>query len=108
MNQSRKPALSRSRRAEAIEDIGSNPSANAAIGDVIAARFSRRALLKGSLAATAIAALPGYAAIGEALIGKAQAQSQAPAHSPPRSTSATLPLARMKISASPRAIRPTC
>jgi uncharacterized protein len=35
---------------------GTNPTDNATMGDIIAARFSRRALLKGSMAVTAIAA----------------------------------------------------
>jgi secreted PhoX family phosphatase len=46
-------------RAQACEDAentGSNPSANPSIGDVIAARYHRRDILKGALGVAAIAA----------------------------------------------------
>src|SRR5262245_54161746 len=48
--------LSRSQRYERSEDIGRNPTANATIGDVIAARFNRRDLMKGALGVAAISA----------------------------------------------------
>jgi secreted PhoX family phosphatase len=46
----------RAQAFEASEDIGRNSSDNATLGDVIAARYNRRDLLKGALGATAIAA----------------------------------------------------
>ena len=41
---------------EELENIGRNPTSNRTIGDVIAARFNRRELLKGTLGVAAIAA----------------------------------------------------
>ncbi|GBD50094.1 PhoX family protein [Methylopila sp. Yamaguchi] len=49
----------RTTRAVACEDaenVGRNSSANPTLGEIIAARFSRRDLMRGALAATAIAA----------------------------------------------------
>ncbi|MDB5544993.1 MAG: dTDP-glucose 4,6-dehydratase [Hyphomicrobiales bacterium] len=46
----------RSQIAEAAEDTGSNTSDNASMGDIIAARFSRREWLRGALAVSAISA----------------------------------------------------
>ncbi len=48
--------LNRSQQAEDAENIGSNPSSNLTMGDVIAARFSRRDWLRGALAVSAISA----------------------------------------------------
>jgi secreted PhoX family phosphatase len=48
--------ISSTRAFEALEDSGRNPSRNTTLGDVIGARFNRRDLLKGALAATAISA----------------------------------------------------
>lgn len=48
--------LTRARAYEESEDIGRNPTDNATIGDVIAARLGRRDLLKGALGIAAIAA----------------------------------------------------
>src|SRR5690606_14262627 len=48
---------------EASEDIGRNPSAAPTIGDVIARRFGRRDLMRGALAASAVAAAFGPAAL---------------------------------------------
>jgi secreted PhoX family phosphatase len=56
----------RSRVADTNEDIGSNPTGNASMGDVIGQRFGRRNFLRGALATTAIGALPGYALLGGA------------------------------------------
>lgn len=64
----------RSVLAEEAEDHGTNPSGNATIGDVIAERLSRRALLRGALAVTVTAAMvedlvaarPAYAANADA------------------------------------------
>ncbi len=46
--------ISATKAYEESEDIGRNPSENATLGDVIGARFSRRDLLKGALAAIVI------------------------------------------------------
>jgi secreted PhoX family phosphatase len=53
---SRKPAMSRSQAYEESENVGRNASANPTMGDVIAARYNRRDLLKSSLAVAAIGA----------------------------------------------------
>src|SRR5688572_24118401 len=45
---------SRSQLYEASEDTGRNGSANRTMGDIIAARFNRRDLLKGALGVAAI------------------------------------------------------
>ncbi|MEO1102820.1 MAG: alkaline phosphatase PhoX, partial [Pseudomonadota bacterium] len=58
--------VTRSQRAEAAEDIGSNPSDAPTIGDVIATRFNRRDLMKGVLGFTAIAATVSPLAIAAA------------------------------------------
>lgn len=58
------------------EDVGSNPTANPAIGDVIAARFGRRGMLRGMLALGATTALSGTALT--ALTGKAEAAAALP------------------------------
>jgi uncharacterized protein len=53
-------------RASELEDsgdFGNNPSPNLTMGEVIATRFSRRDLLKGSLAVTAITATIGTRAL---------------------------------------------
>jgi secreted PhoX family phosphatase len=53
-------------RASELEDsgdLGNNPTANLTMGEVIATRFNRRDLLKGSLAVTAIAATVGTRAL---------------------------------------------
>ncbi|HEX8417703.1 MAG TPA: PhoX family phosphatase, partial [Methylobacterium sp.] len=47
----------RSQAAEDGEDVGANPSANPTFGDVVAARFDRRDLLRGLLGVGAIAAV---------------------------------------------------
>ncbi|MCJ2047969.1 PhoX family phosphatase [Methylobacterium sp. J-078] len=51
------PTRTRSQAAEAAEDAGSNTSANPTFGDVVAARFDRRDLLRGLLGVGAIAAV---------------------------------------------------
>src|SRR6201999_3666277 len=48
--------LTRAQAFEASEDVGRNASDNPTLGDVIAARFSRRDLLKGTLGVAAISA----------------------------------------------------
>lgn len=49
-------ATFRTSQLEAADGPGRNPTANATMGELIAARFSRRGFLKGSLAVSAIAA----------------------------------------------------
>ena len=51
-----KPAMSRSQAFEESENVGRNASANATMGDIIAARYNRRDLLRNSLAVAAMAA----------------------------------------------------
>ncbi|HET7410455.1 MAG TPA: dTDP-glucose 4,6-dehydratase, partial [Paracoccaceae bacterium] len=55
--------VTRSQRADAAEDAGRNRSAAPAIGEVIAARYGRRDVLKGALGCTAIAAVAGPPAL---------------------------------------------
>ncbi|MGF7163454.1 hypothetical protein FHS85_005122 [Rhodoligotrophos appendicifer] len=57
MNEMMKPrGQFRAHAYEASDDVGRNDARNETMGDIIAARFSRRALLKGALAVTAIQA----------------------------------------------------
>ncbi len=65
--------LSRSARFDASEDVGSNPTGNPTMGDVIAARLSRRDVVRGALAASAIAIAVSPVALAAAA-GKARAQ----------------------------------
>ncbi len=65
--------LTRAQAFEESENIGRNPTDNPTIGDVIAARFHRRGLLKGALGMAAIAATVSPLAIAAA--GRAQAQN---------------------------------
>ncbi len=48
---------------EGREDIGSNPTDNPTMGDVITARFGRRDLMRGMLAGTALSAILGPGAL---------------------------------------------
>ena len=53
-------------RASELEDsgdVGVNPTANGTMGEVIAARFNRRDLLRGTMAVTAISATLGHRAL---------------------------------------------
>ena len=61
------------RACEESDDIGRNPTDNPTIGDVIAARFDRRDILKGALGVAAIAATVSPLALAAA--DGAQAQS---------------------------------
>src|SRR5215207_1828004 len=64
-------------RASELEnsgDVGNNPTDNLTMGEVIATRFSRRDLLRGSLAVTAISAALG----GRALAADEQPATAAP------------------------------
>ncbi len=64
---------------EALEDNTSNDTGNATLGDVISIRFSRRELMRGSLAVTAASAL-----LPDATLPKAMAQTPpAAAHTVP-------------------------
>jgi secreted PhoX family phosphatase len=58
---------------EESEDIGSNPSANSTLGDVIAARFDRRDLMKGLLGCAVIGATVSPIALVTAEKAAAQA-----------------------------------
>ena len=51
---------------EASEDVGRNPTDSPTMGDIIAARFGRRDMLRGSLAVTAITATFGPLALATA------------------------------------------
>jgi len=63
----------RTSRLEEADGPGLNPTTNPTMGEIIAARFSRRAMLKGSLATTAIAATVGPIAMVTAERAAAQA-----------------------------------
>jgi uncharacterized protein len=67
-------ALPISQQYEESENYGSNESANATLGDIIAERLSRRDLIKGVLAVTAISAAVAPLALQA---GNAQAQTAA-------------------------------
>ena len=56
----------RSQAYEASEDIGRNTSANPTLGDIIAARFDRRDLIKGALGVAAISVTVGPLALAAA------------------------------------------
>jgi uncharacterized protein len=62
----------RSQRYERSEDIGRNSTDNPTLGDVIAARFSRRNVMQGALGVAAIAATVSPLALA---VGQAHAQA---------------------------------
>src|SRR3954447_7459068 len=66
----------RSQAYEESEDVGRNSSHNPTIGDVIAARYHRRDLMKGVLGVAAIAATPSPLALAAASKASAQAASR--------------------------------
>ncbi len=67
---------SRSKQANAMEDIGSNASPGETIGDIIGRRFNRRDVLRGALTATALASLPGYTLLNsDEVLAQAAAKS---------------------------------
>ncbi len=68
--------LTRAQAAEESENTGRNDSLNPTLGDVIAARFNRRDLLKGALGVSAIAAAVSPLALAASTRGNAQTQSQ--------------------------------
>ncbi len=65
-----------SQRAEDAEDRGSSPATGPTLGDIVAARFGRRDLMKGLLGVGAISATLGPAALAS---GTAAAQGAASA-----------------------------
>lgn len=67
--------ISRSRAFEESEDAGSNRSANGTIGEVIAARYGRREMLRGALGVAAITATLGPVALAGSRSAGAQATS---------------------------------
>jgi secreted PhoX family phosphatase len=67
--------ISSTRAYEESEDVGRNSSENLTFGEVIGARFNRRDLLKGTLAATAIATTVSPLALA---VAEAQAQGANP------------------------------
>lgn len=69
--------LFRSSAHKEIDRPGRNPTANRTMGEIIAARFSRRGFLKGSMAATAITATVSPLAMFAADEAQAQAQGAA-------------------------------
>ncbi len=66
------PNAFRTSRLEEADGEGRNPTGNRTMGDIIAARFSRRSFLQGSLAATAIAATVSPLAIATAQDARAE------------------------------------
>ncbi|MGI9436032.1 MAG: PhoX family protein [Geminicoccaceae bacterium] len=62
-------------RREDAEDIGSNRSDNPTMGDVIAARFNRRDVMKGSLAVATVTATMGPLALAAAKKARAATPS---------------------------------
>jgi len=64
--------LTRSIRAELAEDVGTNPSGNDTMGDIVARRFSRRDFMRGSLAVAAISATVSPLAIIAAETARAE------------------------------------
>jgi len=65
------PTPFRTSQLEENDGPGHNPTANRTMGEIIAARFSRRELLKGSLAVSAIAATVGPTALVLADVARA-------------------------------------
>jgi hypothetical protein len=57
MSQGTDGRMLRSQLFEEAENAGTNDSADPTMGDIIAARMSRRDIMKGALATTAVAAV---------------------------------------------------
>ena len=72
------PPLTRSQAFEESENRGSNDSGNATLGDIVASRFSRRDLMRGALAVTAISATVSPLAVTVAQRAEAQAANATP------------------------------
>ena len=86
---------------ELAEDEGANPSGNPTMGDIIAERLARRDFLKGSLAASALAAV-----IAPLALGTSDAQRSGIRRH--RSTSRKCRPASTTSTTSPTATMPTC
>jgi secreted PhoX family phosphatase len=69
--------LTRARAFEESENVGRNPTDNPTIGDVIAARYHRRDILRGALGVAAIAATVSPLAIAASQQAQAQGLAQA-------------------------------
>lgn len=67
--------LGRQQQREEAENVGRNDSANPTMGEIIAKRFSRRDLMRGALAVTAISATMGPLALAAAKQAKAATPS---------------------------------
>ncbi len=72
MTEHQRPRAFATSRLEEADGEGLNPTTNRTMGEIIASRFSRRDFLRGSLAATAIAATVSPAALMLADEAKAQ------------------------------------
>ena len=68
----------RAQAAEAAEDAGTNTSPNPTMGEIIAARYNRRDLLRGALAVTAISATVSPLALATAERASAQGANATP------------------------------
>ncbi|MCV0368342.1 PhoX family phosphatase [Filomicrobium sp.] len=66
------PAMTRSQAYEEAENVGRNESANPTLGDVIAQRYSRRDIMRGALAVTAITATVSPLALAAASAARAE------------------------------------
>ena len=75
MSDMRQSQIFRTSKLEEADGPGLNPTAHPTMGDIIAARFSRRGFLKGSMASAAIAATVSPVALFAAGEAKAQASS---------------------------------
>ena len=93
--------ITRARAYEQSEDVGSNPTDNPTIGDVIAARFGRRDILKGALGVAAIAATVSPLALAARKPRASDSARRASASTSSRPASTT-------TITSPRATTPTC
>jgi secreted PhoX family phosphatase len=69
-------AVTRAQACEESEDVGRSPTDNPTIGDVIAARFARRDILKGALGVAAIATAVSPLALVAAGAARAEAASR--------------------------------
>ncbi len=68
-------AMTRAQQFEESENIGRNDTPNPTMGEVIAARYSRRDLMRGALAVTAISATFGPALLAASGVAKAATPS---------------------------------
>lgn len=72
--------MTSAKQYQAAEEIGCNPTANPTIGEIVAARYGRRDVLRGALAAAAVSAVAGPAAL--TVLGKtAEAADAVPSFS---------------------------